>query len=160
MTGSWRQLPAIPRAIAAATVDAVDAARRADPLPFRQATQRLGALDGERVGLVLGAVVRALLEDRYPAGLSSEDAQDVITRCAGSARSWFPAVDADVLIVLVTGALGLHPAPEERPISALEMSSHAPLLVDALLAGSGRRLDAYLDAAFAEIARAETVEMP
>lgn len=37
---------------------------------------------------------------------------------------------------------------------------HAPLLIADLLAASQRRLDGYLDAAFAEIARAETMEMP
>lgn len=160
MTASWRALPPIPRAIAAAAADAVEAARSTAAVPFQHSAERLAALDHERVGLVLGAVVRALLEDVYPAGLSSDDAEDVIAGCAGSALSWFPAVDVEVLVVLVTGALGLHPGEEARPISALEMCSHAPLLVDGLLAGSGRRLGGYLDAAFTEIARAETVEMP
>jgi hypothetical protein len=37
---------------------------------------------------------------------------------------------------------------------------HAPLLIADLLAAGGRRLSGYLDAAFAEIARAEIMELP
>jgi hypothetical protein len=42
----------------------------------------------------------------------------------------------------------------------MDVALHAPLLVADLLSLSERRLAGYLDAAFTEIARAETVEMP
>jgi hypothetical protein len=100
----------------------------------------------------------------------------VLEDCVRSAAGWFPAVDAEVLVILLAGALGIHqpdaippgdlrpedpePAPEPRRLSALEVASHAPLLIADLLAGSGRPLSRYLDAAFAEIYRAETIEMP
>jgi hypothetical protein len=55
----------------------------------------------------------------------------------------------------------VHEAHEEpRPLDALDVARHAPLLVADLLTTSGSSLTGYLDAALAEIARAETVEMP
>jgi hypothetical protein len=132
-----------------------------DPVAFQQSAWRLGALDRDQVGLVLGAVVRSLLEDLHPGGLSGDDIQDVLDRCLGTSAACFPAVDANVLLVLLAGSLGIHPDSEDpRPVSALEMSTHAPLLIASLVGTSGRSFTAYLDAAFAEIARSETVEMP
>jgi hypothetical protein len=49
---------------------------------------------------------------------------------------------------------------DERPPGAAEVAAHGPLLVADLLAAAGRPLAGYLDAALAEIARAETIEMP
>jgi hypothetical protein len=146
----------------------VTAARSDDPVAFRQASVRLAALDREQVGLVLGAVVRSLLEDLHPGGLSGDDVHDVLGRSAAASATCFPAVDANVLLVLLAGSLGIHPDEEDpHPVSALEMSTHAPLLIASLLGEpgpSGRsfaaHLSAHLDAAFAEIARSETVEMP
>jgi hypothetical protein len=161
MSMPWHRMPAPARAIAAASTDAVEAARSADPVRYELAVERLAVLERERVSLILGAVVRSLLEDLHPAGLSGDDVQDALDRCARSAAAWFPAVDVSVLVVLLTGALGVHqPDEEPRAVSGLDVARHAPLLVADLLAGSGRRLDGYLDAAFAEIARAETMELP
>jgi hypothetical protein len=156
------RLPPVPRAIAAAAGAAVAAAGAADLGALQRAAERLGALDREPVGLVLGAVVRSLLEETYPGGLTGEDMHEVLAQCAVSSAAWFPSVDADVLLVLLAGSLGIHGGPDEpRPVSALEMSSHAPLLIAALLGPApGRRFTVHLDAALAEIARSETVEMP
>jgi hypothetical protein len=121
----------------------------------------LAALDREQVGLVLGAVVRSLLEDLHPGGLSGDDIHDVLARCVSTSSVCLPAVDADVLLVLLAGSLGIHPDSEDpRPVSALQMSTHAPLLVASLVASSSRSFSAHLDAAFTEIARSEIVEMP
>jgi hypothetical protein len=63
----------------------------------------------------------------------------------------------------VYGGTGGQPADRlvpSRVPTAAGYAWHAPLLIADLLAASGRRLDGYLDAAFAEIARAETMEMP
>jgi hypothetical protein len=162
MTASGRHLPPGPRAIATAATDAVAAARAADAVTFQRATDRLAALDREQVGLVLGAVVRSLLEDLHPGGLTGEDMYDVLAGCSVESAPWFPAVDADVLLVLLAGSLGIHPPDEDRrPVSAQQMSSHAPLLISSLLGlPTARPFTLYLDAAFTEIARSETVEMP
>jgi hypothetical protein len=162
MTSTWQRLPPVPRAIATATLDTLTAAGSGDAVAFQRASLRLAALDREQVGLVLGAVVRSLLEELHPGGLSGDDVHDVLARCVGASAACFPAVDANVLLVLLAGSLGIHPDEEDpQPVSALQMSSHAPLLIATLLGGAaGRPFAAHLDAAFTEIARSETVEMP
>jgi hypothetical protein len=162
MTASRKQrLPAVPRAIATGVSDALAAARTEDAAAYQRCCQRLAALDREQVGLVLGAVVRSLLEELHPGGLTGEDMQAVLTECAGGA-AWCPGLDLDVLLVLLAGALGIHPdADDPRPVSAVEMSCNAPLLITTLLHRSpAPSFDAHLDAAVAEILRAETVELP
>jgi hypothetical protein len=155
------RLPPAARAIAAGVTGAVAAAHARDREAFQEAAGQLAALNPEQVGVVLGAVVRSLLEDLHPDGLDGDDVQAVLERCARSAAGWLPEVDAGVLVALLIGALGVHePDGEARPLSAMDVALHGPLLVDDLLTLSGRGLAGYLDAAFAEIARAETQEMP
>src|SRR4051794_4296136 len=156
-----QRLPPVPRAIATAVSDTLTAARSADAVEYELCCQRLASLDREQVGLVLGAVVRSLLEEVHPGGLVGEDIQAVLAECAAGA-AWCPDLDVDVLLVLLAGALGIHPDAEDpRPVSALQMSRNAPLLIAALLSRSPMlSFDARLGVAFAEIARAETVEMP
>jgi hypothetical protein len=166
------RLPAPARAISTAVSEAVAAAQARDAQRFTEAAEQLAALDQEQVGVVLGAVVRSLLEDMHPDGLSGEDVQDVLERCVRSAIGWLPEVDVDVLVVLLTGALGVFEADEQsRPPTGPQAARHAPLLVAYLLGGaigpsrgtpggSELQLAGYLTAAFAEIARAETIEMP
>lgn len=163
MTRSWqRQLPPVPRAIAMAVGDALEAVQSEDARAFDRAAERLAALEREQVGLVLGAVVRSLLEDLHPGGLTGEDVQELLTRCAVDSAARGRAVDVDVLLVLFAGSLGIHSDEEDRrTVSALETARHAPLLIATLLSRSpDLSFDAHLAAAFAEIARAETVEMP
>jgi hypothetical protein len=151
----------VPRAIATAAAETLVAALSDDPVGFQHGSARLAALDREQVSLVLGAVVRSLLEELHPAGLSGDDVEDVVSRCLRTSGACFPAVDANVLLVLLAGSLGIHPDAEEpQPVSALQMSTHAPLLIATLVGPSGRSFTAHLDAAFAEIARSETIEMP
>lgn len=149
-----RQLPRPAREIAAAAGDAVAAARAAAPDGFAAAATRLGALDPGRVRRVLGTVVRALLEDLHPDGLSGDDLQVVLERCTNAARPWWPAVDPATLGVLLIGALGVQSEQDEPP--AGDVPAHAALLVTDLLTARGAGLDGYLDRAFREIAYAET----
>ena len=149
------------RALAAATGVSVRAATASHDADFRHGTDQLAALDREQVGLVLGDVLRMLLEERHPGGLSGDDAGEVITGCAREASSWFSEVDVDVLVVVLAGALGIHPDGDDQPRvpTPLELARHACLLVAHLL-GPTEQVDDYLTAAFAEILRAETVELP
>jgi hypothetical protein len=157
---TFRELPSPARAIAEAATDAVTAARARDLPAFEEAVGRLAALDPEQVGVVLGAVVRLMLEDLHQDGLTGDDVQAVLERCTRAALEWCPRVDPDVLLVLLAGALGVHPDPDESPPpGGAAVAWHAPLLI-ADLAGDGRPLAGYLFAAFAEIARAETLEAP
>ena len=83
-----------------------------------------------------------------PTGWTAEDLQVVLKRCAGNAIGWFSELDPTVLVLLLTGALGVHPSEEEAPpVEPAAMARHAPLLVADLLAVTGRPLADYLDAA-------------
>jgi hypothetical protein len=161
MNGSSRRLPEPARSIARAVTVTVDAVRATDAEAFADGAAELAALDREQVGLVLGAVVRSLLEELHPDGLDGDDVRAVLEHCVRSCVGWFPDVDGGVLVVVLTGALGVHePDAEPHPIPAPQLATHAPLLVADLLAATGRPLRGYLDTAFAEIMRAETMELP
>lgn len=159
-------LPAAARAISVAFTEAVDAARAADGRALDEAVDRLAAQDPERVRLVLGWVVRSLLESRHPDGLDGEDLRAVLERCVRSGAGWESDVDPEVLVVVLTGALGLFdPDEQPRPPGPPQVARQAALLTADLLTaglppGAGRPLAPYLEASFAELARAETVEMP
>lgn len=124
------------------------------------AAARLAGLDVARLQVVAGAVVRALLERRHPDGLTGADAGDVLGSCARSAL-WLPDLDPQVLLVLVTGALGLLDV-DDQPValSPAAVARHLPLLVASLLHDTRSLLAPTLAAALAELRRAETVEMP
>ncbi|MFI6261328.1 hypothetical protein [Micromonospora sp. NPDC051006] len=154
MTTTWRQLPAPAREIAVAAVDAVTAAQQRDGEAYDAAVTRLGA--AERSGLVLGAVVRLLLEESHPDGLDGDDVRQVLEGCVRGAAQWRPDVDPHVLLVLLAGALGVYdPDGDESPPDPSALARHVPLLVADLLTSTGRPLAGYLSAAFAEIERAE-----
>lgn len=158
-------LPPAARAVAEACTRAVDAATAQDAQAYAEAVARLVTLDRERVNEVLGSVVRRLLEELHPDGLDADDAQQALERAVRGVVGWFPQVDVTALVVVLGGSLGLHPdstdgGGEAPPVTPLDVARHAPLLVADLLAARRRPLRPYLDAAFAEIARAETVELP
>jgi hypothetical protein len=156
-------LPAAARAISAATTDAVTAARATDVIAFDEAVARLAAAEPEQVRVVLGVVVRALLEDLHPDGVSGDDLLDLIKSCARTSYGWYPGVDLDALVVVLTGALGVHePELEPRKFSPLDVARHAPLFIAELLAAgrAERPLTAYFAAAYLEISRSELNELP
>lgn len=154
MTTTWRQLPAPAREIAVAATDAVRAAQSRDVEAYDLATVRLAA--AERSGLVLGAVVRSLLELGHPDGLAGDDVRQVLERCVRGAASWRADVDPHVVLVLLAGALGLYdPDADEAPPGPEAYARHAALLVADLLAATAAPLEPHLAAAFAEIRRTE-----
>lgn len=153
------KLPPPARAIAEATAEAVTAARARDLESYREAAAGLAALDPEQVGLVLGAVVRMLLEERHPDGLDSDDLQAVLGDCARAAIAWYPGLAVNALLLLLIGALGVHPEQGEAPdLPTDAVAHHAPILIADLLAGAP--LEPYLSAAFADIAQSQTAELP
>ncbi|GAA0723129.1 hypothetical protein Drose_09385 [Dactylosporangium roseum] len=152
-TTSWRHLPPPARAIATAATAAVDATRERDKDAFEAAAEQLGALDAEQVGLVLGIVVRSLLEDLHPDGLDGDDIRAALERAVRSAGEW-QDVDPQVMVVLLVGALGVHEQgdDDQRP-SPWALARHAPLLVAELL--GARSFATYLGNAFTEIERSQ-----
>ncbi|MEU4478091.1 hypothetical protein AB0F68_08540 [Micromonospora sp. NPDC023966] len=154
MTTTWRHLPAPAREIAQAATEAVGAAQGRDAGAYEPAVERLAAAD--RAGLVLGGVVRLLLEESHPDGLAGDDVRQVLERCVRSTATWLPDVDPHVLLVLLASALGVYdPGDDDAPPDPGAIARHAPLLVADLLAATGRPLADYLSAAFAEVARTE-----
>lgn len=156
MAGRGRVLTPLTSALAAA----VEAATAQDLPAYDDALVRLEAADRPRVDSVTGAVVRGLLEELHPGGLSGDDVGDVLRTCALSAL-WLPDLDPTVLLVVVTGALGLLDVDDQpAALSPRAVLRHAPVLVASLLATLQAPLAPRLDAALAELRRAETVEMP
>ncbi len=189
---SWMQFePA--RTVGRAVTLAVRTAAAADAPGYPQVAAALTTMHPATSGLVLGAVVRRLLEDQHAAGLDGDDIRQVLRRCWADSAAWLPpaSVSPVVLIAVLSSALGIHEPgvtytelfppeaaatewadpdigggpprandPDGRPPTAAEYAWHAPLLIASLLGTSRRRMDSYLDAAFAEIARSQTMEQP
>jgi hypothetical protein len=148
MTQTWRALPAPARPIAAAADEAVRAVRDQDAEAFETAVDALAALDPAQVGLVLGTAIRLLLERAHPDGLDSDDVRAALERCVRGA-AWVSEVDPQVVLILLAGALGVHPGDEVVPPPPAVLARHAALLFADQL---GRRPPAeVLSAALIEI---------
>ncbi len=151
------------RAIREAVTEAVSAIRARDGEQFEIARHRLASLDQERLRLVQGSMVRELLEELHPSGLSGADAQQVLERCSQAAGSWLPAADAMIMVTVLMGALGAQDPDQAAPTDRSEIAAHGCLLIEDLLTARGEAsggLERYLSGAFAEIERAETMELP
>lgn len=146
------------RVIAESVTAAVGAAKAADGEAFADAVGRLSTVDPQRVTVVLGWMTRSLLEELHPDGLDGEDLRAVLTGCATGAGAWKSEVDPSVLLVVLTGALGLSDPDEQPALPPAAVARNALLLLEYLL--GERPPGRYLDAAFAELERAETIEMP
>jgi len=170
-------LPPAARAVAAAVTDGVGAAAAADAEAFEAAARRLALAEPEHVRVVLGGVVRPLLEELHPDGVDADDVRADVADAVTAAATWWPAVDPDALVVVVAGALGVHPevfprtphddaddgAPRDEPAPLPgpdAITRHALLLVATLLAARGGRVRAYLERSFTELALAEAAEQP
>lgn len=138
----------------------MEAATAADLAAYEVATARLAAQDPARTSSVTGTVVRGLLEEGHPAGLTGDDARDLLHRCA-AAGAFLPDLDPAVLLLVVTGSLGLLDADDQPTnLTGTAVLRHAPVVVSALLADAGGALGPRLEAGLAELRRAETVELP
>jgi len=156
-----RSATSSPAGLRRAITESVEAASSQDAGRFALAAERLAAQDPQRLVLVQAWVLRSLLEELHPDGLSSDDAQDVLRRCLASTAQWHDEADPGVLAQVLTGALGLSD-PDEAAAAAgpAALSSAAALLIADLLGVAGGPLAGYLDAALAELERAETIELP
>jgi hypothetical protein len=146
------------RVIGESVTAAVGAARAGDGEGFADAVGRLSTVDPQRVAVVLGWVIRSLLEELHPDGMDGEDLRAVLTRAATAAGTWESEVDSAGLLVVLTGALGLSDPDEQPVLPPAAVAGNATLLLTHLL--GERPLPRYLDSAFAELERAETIEMP
>ena len=156
-----RRWPPEAREIAVAVHGAVLAAGRQDDPAYQAAIEDTTTLDPEKVARVLGSVVAMLLEETHPDGFDADDLGHLLESCVRDAAVWTAPPDADLLVVVVGGALGMQ-EPGEEPATAdpRSVTAHAVLLVADLLKITRRPLADYLDAAIGEIAREQTMEMP
>jgi hypothetical protein len=152
MNGQWRHLPPPARSIAAAASVAVTAAAERDPEALTAAAADLAALDSDQTGLVLGTVVRLLLEQTHPDGLDGDDVRDVLERCVRESATWQPDTDPHLMLLLLAGALGVAD-PEATTPTPQATARHAALLVADLL--DGRPVADQLTRAFHEIERSQ-----
>ncbi len=149
--------PPTVRAIAAATDDAVNAARAKSKGSFADAVERLAGEDQGKVGLIHAEIVRSLLEELHPDGLSGEDVQNVLARTVRSASEWNPELDVPGFVEVLTGALGVADTEEKRPRPRPE---HAVLILADLLVRRKSSAEIYIRRAVSEVRRAQTMEMP
>lgn len=158
-----------PRALAEAVRAGVAAALGRDEHGLGEAVTRLAATDAEPVRLVVGHVVRSLVEELHPDGLDADDVGELL-RAADTEARWCRDVDATVLLSVVAGALGVHPQEEEDgarpvPVPQQDVTRHALLLVASLLrrrsgAAGAPDVEPYLSASVDELRRAQTIELP
>ena len=149
--------PPTVRALATATDDAVNAARSQSAAEFAEAVTELHAQDSAQVAAIHAEMVRSLLEELHPDGLTGEDVQDALTRAVRSAAEWHPDLDVPGFVEVLTGALGVADTEEvRRP----PLPQHAVLIIADLLARRRASAEVYLRRAVAEIQRAQTMEMP
>lgn len=138
---------------------ALAAAGAQDAAAFTEATGELAALPAEQTGLVLGGALRELLEVAHPDGLDADDIQAVLARTVRAAVGWLPSLDPAGFVAALTGALGVT-EPDETPPPPAVTQPAALLLIADLAAVAQVPAAAAVGSAFAEIERAETVEMP
>jgi hypothetical protein len=151
-------MPAAARDLSTATEDGVAAVRGTDPAALADAIARLADRHFTRASLLLGGILRILLEERHPDGMDGEDVRAVLTRCVVAGSAWPSEVDPQVLLVVLTGALGLA-HPDEQPPLPPPAVARAALLLTADLLGP-RPLAPYLTTALADLSRSETIELP
>nr|WP_206030864.1 hypothetical protein [Rhodococcus sp. B10] len=158
VTSDWpHDWPLTARTIAAATDDAIAAATARSVEQFADAIETLTSEDPAQLGLIHAEMVRSLLEELHPDGLTGEDVQDALTRTVRSAAEWNPSVDVDGFVEVLTGALGVADTEERRPRPRPE---HAVLLMADLLVRRKASGKLYIRRAVAEVQRAQTMEMP
>jgi hypothetical protein len=94
---------------------------------------------------------------------SMRPAISVNIKGARTSLRWYPQIDVNALVVVLTGALGLHePEEEPRTFTPLDVARHAPLFIRELLATdrTPKTLRQYFAAGFAHISQSEQNELP
>src|SRR5664279_5555906 len=99
---SWRELGGPALAIGRAAGGAIRSAQAWDRAAFEAAAAELAGQPTEQTGLVLGAVLRILLEEQHAGGLDGDDIREVLARCYRSAITWLPSSTVGVEPLVAT----------------------------------------------------------
>ena len=159
VTAAYHSWPAPARTMARAVDAAVAAARAGEVENFTEATARLVRLDRGQLTVLLGAVVRDLLEQAHPDGLDADDAEQVLDSCLRAAV-WYPQLDRDAMIHALTGALGVSEVDESTAAGEPAVLLHGLLLIADQLTTLDRALPPLIEDALRELMRDQTVELP
>lgn len=126
--------------IRAAIAESTAAAFAAELPRFQLAVTQVATQNPEQLAIVQAAIIRELLEDLHPGGLSGADAQLILERCIRSATGWYADADPTVMVGVLTGALGLSdPVDAERPPADRRvLCAHACLLIADLIDAAER----------------------
>jgi hypothetical protein len=163
MTASYSSWPRPAAAMAAAVDAAVSAARAGDAAAFAEAAGELSRVEPEQLAVLLGTATRDLLERSHPDGLDADDVHHVLGSTLRLAAGWYDGIDGDALVVALTGALGIfaEPEPDEQPRpGGAAVVAHGLLLIADQLRVLAQPAAPFLNAALAELSRAQRVELP
>jgi hypothetical protein len=139
---------------------AVSAAQSSDAAAFTEAMAELSRVDREQLAVLLGTVTRDLLERSHPDGLDSDDAGQVLQSCIQSAASWYELLDSELLLLALTGALGMSDPDESPQPDGTAVMAHGLLLIADQLQVLHQELRPVLERALHELMRAQTIELP
>ncbi|MBL7494429.1 hypothetical protein I6A60_19825 [Frankia sp. AgB1.9] len=155
-------LPPAGRAIERAVTDLGRAVAGRDEPALRDGCERLRGYDEVLVRDVLHRLTLGLVERAYPDGLDGDDIRTLFGEVARPAAPWLGGLDPDAVLIVLAGALGVHP-PEDAPRPSLDQDAlpiACALVVDELLRRLGARLGPELTRTFDELRVAQTMEMP
>jgi hypothetical protein len=160
MTAGYERWHGPARAMALAVDAAVSAARAGDTAAFADAVAGLGGEDSEQLAVVLGTVLRDLLERSHPDGLDADDVHHLLRSCTRSAAGWYEPFDSSLLIQALTGALGITDPDESPHPDGMAVVAHGILLIADQLRVLAEELTPVLSNALRELMRAQTIELP
>lgn len=156
MSGRW---PRPVQQLADAVATSVGAAQLEDAESYLASLPTLLRQEPDHLRLMLGEVVRTLVESRFPDGIDADDARQLLADTVRWVAGWDGPVDVPALAAVLTGSLGVHPDDADRPDVAPDaVSAAAPLLAAHLLAG--RSAQAAVDRALTTVAQHQENDAP
>ncbi len=152
-------LPAAARRVRAAIEASVSAVSRQDAAALAEQVQQLGAADPEPVRALLHVVVLGLLERAHPDGLDADDVRALLDALLSDTAAWLPELDPHAVVLVLSGVLSVH-EDDTLPMDYAALLTACAVLVGNLLALVRLAVADVLDEAFAELHRAQTMELP
>lgn len=160
MTARYQSWPEPARTMARAIDATVSAAQAGEADDFAAGLADLNRVDRAQLAVLLGAVMRDLLERAHPDGLDADDVEQLLDSCIKATTPWFGLLDTDALVRALTGALDITDPDDAPELAGPAVVTHGLLLIADQLSTMNQALPAVLELALQELMRAQTVEMP